>query len=160
MTNATATDRAAQIARIAALPGELAAVLAGLDDAALDTRTAADPWTIRQVAHHIADSHMNALIRTKLILTEQHPTLRPYDQDAWATLPDAAMPLDATLALLRGLHARWVALLGAIGEDDWARGGFHPENGDVTLGDILATYAAHGADHIAQIGRIRAALER
>ena len=157
MTNANATHRAAQIAQIAALPGELAAVLAGLD-AALDARTAADPWTIRQVAHHIADSHMNALIRTKLILTEQHPTLRPYDQDAWATLADAAMPLDATLTLLRGLHARWVTLLEAIGEGDWARGGFHPENGDVTLADILATYAAHGADHITQIGRIRAAL--
>jgi hypothetical protein len=150
MTNTTATDRAAQIARIAALPDELAA--------ALDARTPADPWTIRQIAHHVADSHMNALIRTKLILTEQHPTLRPYDQDAWATLADAAMPLDPTLGLLRGLHERWVRLFEMMKEEDWARGGFHPENGDVTLGDILESYAQHGTDHLAQIGRIRAAL--
>lgn len=155
----TQTDRAAQIAAIAALPDELAATLAGLDEAALDARVAADPWTIRQITHHIADSHINALTRMKLVLTEDHPTVRPYDQDAWATLADAAMHVDATLLLLRGLHARWTTLLESLDDDAWERGGLHPENGEITLGSLLATYAQHGADHIAQIGRIREALD-
>jgi hypothetical protein len=155
----TPSERRDRIARIAALPGALAAVVAELSDADLDARVAADPWTIRQVTHHIADSHMNAFIRMKLMLTEQHPTLKPYDQDAWAQLADtAAMPVDATLALLGGLHARWVRLLESLGEADWARGADHPENGEVTLEGMLVIYSDHGEEHVAQIGRIRAAI--
>jgi hypothetical protein len=154
---ATPAERKERIARIAALPDALAAFVAGLNDAQLDALGDDDPWTVRQVTHHVADSHMNAFIRMKLMLTEQHPTLRPYDQDAWALLPDTrTMPVDATLALLRGLHARWVRLLESLGDDDWSRGAYHPENGEVTLDGILATYAQHGEDHVAQIKRILA----
>jgi hypothetical protein len=154
----TSSERQERIARIAALPDALAAVVAGMSDAELDARVDADPWTIRQVTHHIADSHINAFIRMKLMLTEAHPTLKPYDQDAWAQLADAAMPVDATLALLRGLHARWVRLLESLGDAEWARGALHPENGEVTIDGMLVTYSDHGEEHVAQIGRIRAAL--
>jgi hypothetical protein len=155
----TPPERRDRIARIAALPDALAAVVAGLSDADLDTRVASDPWTIRQVTHHIADSHMNAFIRMKLMLTEQHPTLKPYDQDAWAHLADtAAMPVDATLALLGGLHARWVRLLESLGDADCARSEAHPENSEVTIDSMLITYSDHGEEHVAQIGRIRAAM--
>jgi hypothetical protein len=154
----TSSERQERIARIAALPDALAAVVAGMSDAELDARVDADPWTIRQVTHHIADSHINAFIRMKLMLTEAHPTLKPYDQDAWAQLADAAMPVDATLALLRGLHARWVRLLESLGDAEWARSALHPENGEVTIDGMLVTYSDHGEEHVAQIGRIRAAL--
>jgi hypothetical protein len=150
--------RSERVARLAALPDELAATLGRLSEAQLDAPAEGDPWTVRQVAHHIADSHMNAFIRTKLILTEDHPTLKPYDQDAWALLPDtAAMPVDASLAILRGVHARWVALFESLGADDWRRSGFHPENGDVTLEQILESYARHSDDHLEQMRRILAA---
>ena len=149
-------DRRRLIASIAALPDALAAVVAGLGDAELDARVADDPWTVRQVTHHVADSHINAFIRMKLMLTEPHPTLKPYDQDAWAQLADTqSAPVDATLALLRGLHARWVRLLESLGEGDWSRGAHHPENGEVTLDGMLATYARHGEEHVEQIRRIR-----
>jgi hypothetical protein len=116
---ATSEQRRERIARIAALPEALAAVVNGLGDAELDARAAADPWTVRQVTHHIADSHVNAYIRMKLMLTEAHPTIKPYDQEAWAGLADSALPVDATLSLLRGLHARWIELFEALDESDW-----------------------------------------
>ncbi len=152
----TPEQRRRLIASIAALPDTLAAAVATLDDSELDAHSPDDPWTARQVTHHVADSHMNAFIRMKLILTESHPTLRPYDQDAWVELPDtAAMPVDASLALLRGLHARWVRLLESLDEQDWSRSAYHPENGEVTIDSMLETYAHHGEDHIAQLERIR-----
>jgi hypothetical protein len=153
---ATSEERRDRIARIAALPDTLAAAVMGLNDAQLDARGGDDPWTVRQVAHHIADSHLNAFIRMKLMLTEPHPTLKPYDQDAWALLPDTlATPVDATLALLRGLHTRWVVLFEALPDDAWARTAYHPENGIVTIDGMLKSYAQHGEDHVAQIWRIR-----
>lgn len=156
MTNAD--DRRRLIAQVAELPAALAARIAGLSDAQLDTLSPADPWTVRQITHHIADSHMNAFIRTRLALTEEHPTLRPYDQDAWALLADTrGAPVEATLALLRGLHARWVLLFESLDDAAWARGAYHPESGPLTVADLLASYAQHGADHLAQIDRIRAA---
>lgn len=152
----TKEQRARDIARIAALPEALAAAVAGLSDAQLDQPADDDPWTVRQVVHHVADSHMNAFIRMKLMLTEQHPTLKPYDQDAWALLADTrSTPVDATLALLRGLHARWVGLLESLREADWARSAHHPENGTVTIDGMLRTYAQHGEDHVAQIRHIQ-----
>lgn len=153
----TSQQRQQMIDRIAAFPANLAAVVATLDDRALDAHGAGDPWTVRQVTHHVADSHMNAFIRMKLILTEQNAALRPYDQDAWVELPDtAAMPIEDGLALLRGLHARWVRLLESLDDDAWSRAGWHPDNGEVTLDSMLEYYAQHGEDHIAQIERIRA----
>lgn len=153
----TPEQRAERIAKIAALPDALAAVVAGLSDAELDAHSPADPWTIRQVTHHIADSHVNAFIRLKLMLTERHPTIKPYDQEAWARLADAALPVDATLILLRGLHARWVRLFESLGEGDWARTAYHPENGEITVDWLLDTYARHGEEHLEQIQRIRQA---
>jgi hypothetical protein len=154
---ATSEQRRERIARIAALPEALAAVVNGLGDAELDARAAADPWTVRQVTHHIADSHVNAYIRMKLMLTEAHPTIKPYDQEAWAGLADSALPVDATLSLLRGLHARWIELFEALDESDWNRTAYHPENGDITLDWLLDTYARHGQEHLDQIQRIRQA---
>ena len=152
----TPEQRAADIAPIAALPEALAAAVAGLSDAQLDRPADDDPWTVRQVVHHVADSHMNAFIRMKLMLTEQHPTLKPYDQDAWALLADTrSTPVDATLVLLRGLHARWVTLLESLREEDWGRSAHHPESGTVTIDGMLRTYAQHGKDHVAQIRHIQ-----
>jgi hypothetical protein len=156
----TPAERQERIARIAALPDALAAIVAALSDAELDARTDANPWTVRQVTHHIADSHLNAFIRLKLMLTEDHPTIKPYDQEAWAQLADAALPVGTTLALLRGLHARWVRLFESLGPDDWARTAYHPENGEVTVEWLLDTYARHGQDHLDQIQRIRQATAR
>jgi hypothetical protein len=158
------TDHAARherIARIAALPESLAAAVSGLSEAQLDARSPEDIWNVRQVAHHLADSHMNAFIRTKLIVTEDRPTLKPYDQDAWALLPDTeAMPIEASLGILRGLHARWVKLFESLADGDWGRTGLHPENGEVTVDSILRGYADHGEEHLEQIARILAATAR
>lgn len=160
MSTATASIRAPELRRadidqIAALPSALAAAVAGLSDAQLDQQVEADPWTIRQIVHHIADSHMNAFIRMKLLLSEEYPTLRPYDQDAWSLLPDnCSMPLAATLALLQALHERWAYMLERLDEGAWARSGFHPDSGTVTLDSLLRSYAEHGQDHIAQLKRI------
>jgi hypothetical protein len=170
----TTDARRERIARLAALPDELADALGRLSEAQLDAPAEDDPWTIRQVAHHIADSHLNAFVRTKLILTEDHPTLKPYDQDAWAALPDTlSMPVDASLAtqrawtprrislaILRGVHARWVALWDSLDEADWSRGAHHPENGAVTLESMLQTYARHGDEHMEQLRRILAGQSR
>lgn len=151
------TQRPAMIAAIATLPAELAASVADLSPAQLDTRSSADPWTIRQLVHHVADSHINSFVRTKLMLTEEQPALKAYDQDAWAMLPDATLPLAASLAILTGIHERWVVLFRSLDEAGWGRSGYHPERGTITLDDILTTYVEHGAEHIAQIRRIRAA---
>lgn len=148
-------NRRARIARLAALPGELAALIAALGEGQLDAPAEGDPWTVRQVVHHIADSHLNAFVRTKLILTEDRPTLKPYDQDAWALLPDTRdMPVEPTLAILSGVHARWVRLFETLAEEQWSRAAHHPEYGPVTIDGILESYAQHSDDHLAQIRRI------
>ena len=154
----TTTERPALIAAIRVLPDVLAGAVEDLTEAQLDQRSPADPWTIRQLVHHVADSHLNSFVRMKLLLTEDHPTIKPYDQDAWALLPDTVQaPIQASLALLRGLHARWTVLLDNMTGADWQRTAFHPEHGSISLDDMLVMYAAHGADHVAQIQRIRAA---
>lgn len=155
---ATRVERQQCIAEIRYLPSLLAASVNDLIDAQLDQRSDVDPWTIRQIVHHLSDSHLNAFIRMKLMLTEDRPTLKPYNQDAWAALPDTtSAPIQAALAILEGLHVRWAVLLEHLGDDAWNRSGFHPENGVITLDDMLESYASHGAEHIAQIKRIRAA---
>lgn len=152
-------DRARWIEQVATFPERLAALVGPLDEAQRTTRTAAEGWTVAQVVHHVADSHMNSYIRCKLIATEEHPALKPYDQEAWAHLPDATgASLDDTLALLRGLHARWATFWRTLPDDGWPRSGHHPEIGTVTLADQLPRYAAHGEEHLAQIERIVAAL--
>ena len=139
-------------------PAAVEAVVQGLTDQQLDTLAIEGEWTIRQVVHHLADSHMNSFIRLKLILTETQPQLKPYDQEAWAKLFDTAgMPLAASLSILKGLHQRWVALFENLSEEDWQRTGYHPEIGDVSPADLLAIYDQHCREHLEQINRLLAA---
>jgi len=154
----TETQRRELIEEIRNLPARLRERVSGLTDAQLTTHFQAGEWTVAQNVHHLADSHMNSFIRMRLILTEERPTLKPYDQDLWATLADSGTTaLEESLSILDGLHARWVRLFESLDETTWRRSGLHPENGEVTLEDILRIYAAHGQGHIDQIGRALAA---
>jgi DinB superfamily len=152
----TPDERQAGLSALTALPADFRAAYAGLDDAQLGTPYREGGWTLRQVAHHVPDSHMNAYIRTRLALSEDAPTIRPYDQDAWAALPDMAGEVGVSLDLLDALHTRWVRLLSALGPDDWSRTFVHPEYGRVyTLDGMLASYVWHGQHHLAQVTGLR-----
>jgi hypothetical protein len=153
----TAEMRAVAIDDIAALPARLRAAISGLDQARLDTPYRPDGWTVRQVVHHVADSHMNALTRLKLAITENAPTIKPYDEAAWARLPDAAMSPEPSLAILDGVHARWVTLLRALRPIDFGRTWVHPEIGDepVTVEWLVQEYAWHCRHHVAHITSLR-----
>lgn len=152
----TTTERKEKIARIRKLPSILMEALRGLRDDQLDTPYRKGGWTVRQVVHHLADSHMNAMIRMKLTLTEEKPPLKGYEQDKWAELPDTKLPIEHSMMILKGLHDRWTSLLEQVAEKDWSRSGIHSESGNVTLDDLLSTYAKHGEDHVRQITGLRA----
>ena len=142
---------------IEALPGELRALVQDLSDRRLDTPYRPGGWTIRQVVHHLADSHMNGYIRTKLAVTEDVPTVKPFDEEAWATLPDSrAAPSELSLRLLEALHARWVATLRSLGEPAFLRKMYHPEIGTQTVSRIIQGFAWHGRHHSAHIANLRA----
>lgn len=148
--------RASAIDRIAATPAKLRAAVAGLGPSQLDTPYRPGGWTVRQVVHHVPDSHLNAYVRFRLALTEREPTIRPYDQEGWALLADArSAPVDVSLALLDALHVRWVALLQTLDAADWGRRLVHPESGVLTLDGLLAMYAWHGDHHVAHITGLR-----
>jgi hypothetical protein len=152
----TAAGRAAAIEQLAALPAQARAAVAGLSDAQLDTVYRPGGWTVRQVVHHLADSHMNGLIRLKLALTEDHPTIKPYDEDAWVRLPDARLPLNCSFAILDGVHERWAVACAAMTDDQWARNFVHPEHGTVmTVAAHIQNYAWHSAHHVAHVTRLR-----
>jgi len=152
----TQEERQAKAEMIRQLPSQLEHEVKGLNDEQLDTPYRDGGWTVRQVVHHLADSHMNAFIRMKLVLTEDHPTLRPYLQDEWAKLPDTAkLPIASSLTIIEGLHARWSDLLKNVGESEWRRGALHPEAGEMTLDDLLRTYAGHGVTHLGQITALK-----
>ncbi|HVC47208.1 MAG TPA: bacillithiol transferase BstA [Terracidiphilus sp.] len=154
---ASAGVRASQIDTLRDLPARLRESVAGLTEAQLDTPYREGGWTVRQVVHHVADSHMNAYVRVKLALTEDWPTIKPYDEAAWAELADGRMvPVEVSLALIEGLHARWVALLESLGERDFERGYNHPESGRQTLAGVLALYSWHSRHHTAHITALRA----
>jgi hypothetical protein len=125
--------------------------VAGLTREQIDTPYRPGGWTARQVAHHVPDSHMNAFIRFKLALTEDQPTIKPYDEARWAKLPDAALPIEPSLDLLEALHLRWVGLLEAMTEREFHRTFAHPESGVWRLDQYLAQYAWHGRHHVAHI---------
>jgi uncharacterized damage-inducible protein DinB len=151
-----AGQRAAMIDVIAATPAKLRKAVAGLDAAQLDTEYRDGGWTVRQVVHHVPDSHLNAYIRFRLALTEDNPTIKPYDEAAWATLSDArSAPVEVSLTMLAALHDRWVRLLRVMTEKDFLRPLTHPENGPMTLDGMLATYAWHGPHHTAHITKLR-----
>jgi hypothetical protein len=148
--------REAWIAQIAAAPGEYRTLLAGLSDDALETPYRDGGWTVRQVVHHVFDSHANAYVRFRLGLTEDVPTIRPYDEARWAELPDAKSgPVELSLTLIDALHRRWVALLQAMSERDFRREVVHPESGRQPLDRLLQMYAWHGRHHAAHIASVR-----
>jgi uncharacterized damage-inducible protein DinB len=145
------------IAEIAGAPEALRSAVAGIPRDHLESRYRPDGWTVRQVVHHIPDSHLNAYTRFKLALTEEEPTIKPYDEAKWAELPDSReVPIDVSLDLLDVLHIRWVALLRSMNAADFARTFRHPEhNRTLTLGQLLALYAWHGRHHVAHITSLR-----
>lgn len=154
--HATPDKRRQWIGQIAAAPAALRAAVAGLNEAQLDTPYRPGGWTVRQVAHHVPDSHMNAYVRFKLALTEDNPTIRPYDEAAWARVADSVRtPLEVSLALLDALHRRLVVLLDSLGDADFARPLTHPENGPMTIDRLLQIYAWHGRHHVAHITELR-----
>jgi uncharacterized damage-inducible protein DinB len=145
------------IAAIAEAPGALRGAVAGLSPDQLATPYRPGGWTVKQVAHHVPDSHMNAYTRFKLALTEDEPTIKPYNEAAWAELPDSRkVPIDVSLDLLDALHLRWVALLRSMDPADFGRGLRHPEHGRVlTLKQMLGLYAWHGRHHVAHITSLK-----
>jgi hypothetical protein len=147
----TQDERIEAIEAIGRLPDLLDEVARSLDVGALDTSYREGGWTRRQVIHHIADSHLMGYSRMKLILTEEYPTLKPYDQDEWAKMSDSSIPIESSLALVRGLHGRWHAMLKGVSEDSWELKAYHPEDGEVVLEDMLRKYARHGEHHLQQI---------
>jgi hypothetical protein len=152
----TAAQRAAWIADLAAAPAALRAAVEGLSDDRLDTPYRPGGWTVRQVVHHVPDSHLNAYCRFKLALTEDAPTIKPYEEARWAELPDSAGPVAPSLDILDGLHARWVALLRAMPEAAWSRTFVHPEHGRALRLDwTLGLYAWHGKHHTAHVTALR-----
>src|SRR6478609_914617 len=153
----TAPERVAWIKEIARAPHDLRAAVSGLSEEQLDTPYRPGGWTARQVIHHVPESHMNAFIRFKLALTEDNPTVKPYNEDAWAKLPDVPrVPIATSLTLLDALHERWVALLEVMTAEDFTRPLLHPEQGPVTLDRFLQIYSWHGRHHTAHLDRIRA----
>jgi hypothetical protein len=154
----TSEIRSAAIDAIAGLPERMRSAVAGLDDGQLDTPYRPEGWTVRQVVHHVADSHMNALIRVKLALTEETPTIKPYDEKEWALLADMRLPVAVSLELIEAVHARWTAVYRAMTPEDFERSFVHPEVGaPLTLDWHLQHYAWHSHHHLAHITELRRA---
>jgi len=152
----TAEQRQAWIQEIARAPRELRAAVAGLTPGQLDNPYRPGGWTGRQVVHHVPDSHMNAFIRFKLALTEDQPTIKPYDEARWAELKEArTAPVDVSLDLIEALHRRWVMLLENMTDADFKRAFHHPENGIMPLEPTVEMYAWHGRHHVAHIQALR-----
>ena len=155
VTTLSPAQRAEYIEQIAAAPGLLRRAVAGLDERQLDTPYRPGGWTVRQVVHHVPESHMNAYVRCKLALTEDVPTIKPYDQAAWAETPDGRAPVEVSLTLLAALHDKWVRLLRGLAPEQFARSFNHPESGINTLDSVLAMYSWHGRHHTAHITTLR-----
>ena len=152
----TPGKRTAWIRQIAEAPAAMRAAVAGLTEQQLEMPYRPDGWTIRQVVHHVPDSHLNAYIRFKWTLSEDHPTIKAYDQDAWAKLPDTRLtPVAVSLDLLDAVHKRLVVLLESLQPEDWTRPLTHPENGEMTLDRVLQVYAWHGRHHVAHVTELR-----
>jgi len=160
----SAQERSVAIDTLASLPGQLAAALEGLNEDQLNTPYRPGGWTVRQLVHHVADSHMNAYSRMRLAITsarplasiEEWPTIYPYDQNAWAALPEArTLPPAVSLRLLDSLHQRWVATLQELPDSAWTQGYNHPESGPQRLDQVLALYAWHSRHHLTHIVNCR-----
>lgn len=152
----TAELRSRFIKTIEELPKKLRNAVEGLSDEQLETQYRPEGWTVKQVVHHIADSHSNSLIRFKLALTEDVPPIKPYMEDKWAELADSKhAPIDLSLSLIDGLHARWGLILQAMSAEDFERNLFHPEHGEVSLNYMLSLYDWHCRHHLAHITSLR-----
>lgn len=149
--------KSAYLQEIQMCPGLLEEAILNLDEAQLNIPYRDGGWTSKQVIHHVADSHMNAYIRFKLALTEDNPTIKPYDEAAWAELSDTKnLPVNISLTLLHALHTRWTELMKNMNEKDWQRTVFHPEHKrTISLWDMAGTYAWHGKHHAAHITKLR-----
>ncbi|OFW14705.1 MAG: metal-dependent hydrolase [Acidobacteria bacterium RIFCSPLOWO2_12_FULL_67_14] len=152
---ATPDMRPAAMAAIAELPARMRAAVSDLTDPQLDTPYRPGGWTVRQLVHHVADSHANGYIRLKLALTEDEPTIKPYRQDAWASLPDSRLRVSISLGMLDAVHARWSSLWQALEPAQFARRFRHPELGLLTLDTHLQLYAWHSRHHVAHITALR-----
>jgi len=142
----------AYVQDIAALPGLLRQAVQNLTDTQLDTPYRPGGWTVRQVVHHVADSHLNSYIRFKLALTEENPVIKPYEEQLWAELPDSLQePAEVSLVMLTALHQRWVVLLKSLSDTEWLRTFTHPVSGKTTLLKAAGLYAWHGRHHLAHI---------
>ncbi|MBF8248316.1 MAG: putative metal-dependent hydrolase yfiT [Bacteroidetes bacterium] len=151
----TETERQQLIKQIAEAPKKLRQAAAGLSKKQVDTPYRPGGWTVRQVVHHVPDSHLNAYIRFKLGLTENQPTIKPYEQQLWAELADAKAPIDISLNLLDAVHQRWLIILKTMKPQDFARTINHPESGIQNLDRVLQLYAWHGRHHTAHITSLR-----
>lgn len=146
----------AAIHDIESLPAALRAAVSGLSDQQLDTPYRPGGWTVRQVVHHVADSHMNGLTRTKLALTEDNPTIKPYDEAAWAELADTRLPIDISLTIIDGIHRRWVQVLRSLSAEQFERTFVHPEHGrTMTIGYQAQDYGWHSRHHVAHVTALR-----
>lgn len=178
-TEMTAEQRARLVDQIAEMPALLRRAVEGLSPKQLDTPYRPGGWTVRQVVHHIPDSHLNGYVRMKLALTENEPTIKPYNQEDWLRVADLRTPIEASLSLLEGLHALWAGMLCSLSEEQWRRGFIHPElvampaqsagrrdeswrrgfvsdvRGVITIQGLLPTYAWHGRHHVAYINSLR-----
>jgi hypothetical protein len=144
------------IERLKIAPSSLRAAIEGLSVTQLETSYRDGGWTVRQVAHHLPDSHLNAYTRVKLALTENRPIIKPYDEEAWARLEDTnAVSLEVSVMLLEAVHMRWIAIFESLSEPQWKLEYLHPVNGATSLETTLASYVWHGEHHIAQITQLR-----
>ena len=156
MTASSAREEA--IEKIRRLPHQVEELISGLSPQELTAKTLPNEWTVAQNVHHLADSHINSYVRCKLMATEDNPTLKPYDEGAWASLSDgSSADLSDSLALLKALHARWARFWENLPDDVWQRTGQHPQSGAVTLARQLELYVEHGEAHLEQIRRTLAA---
>jgi uncharacterized damage-inducible protein DinB len=152
----TEAQKAKYLDDVEQAPARLRSAVRGLSDQQLDTPYREGGWTVRQVVHHVPESHMNSYIRFKLALTEEVPTIRPYMEDRWAKLPDATTaPVELSLVLLEFLHKRWMLVLRAMKPEEWKRTFRHPEIGLMTLEKALALYSWHGRHHLAHVTSLR-----
>ena len=152
----TPATRTRHIEAIAGLPQKMRQAIAGLKDNQLNTPYREGGWTVRQVVHHVPDSHLNAYIRFKWAMTEENPTIKPYDETAWAALKDSELtPVDVSLNLLESLHARWAVLLRSLKSEDFQRKFVHPDSGPHDLDWLLSLYSWHGNHHLAHITSLR-----
>ncbi len=152
----TPAERHRHVDAIRRLPGQIREAVEGLSDDQLDTPYRDAGWTVRQLVHHVVDSHMNSYIRFKLAVTEDHPRIMTYDEKLWAELPDGKSgPIEGSLMMLDALHDRWARFLDALEESDFQRTLGHPEIGEITLDFLLELYGWHCAHHVAHVTRLR-----